>query len=69
MVGLGPDSVKLDSFKQAFISMLGRDQDGCGLSYYGRMQQKGQFRPIGRKRGSGLINLKNQYCSMYETYF
>lgn len=46
MVGLGSEGMKLDAFKHSFTSMLGRDGEGCGLSYYGRMQQKGIFRPV-----------------------
>lgn len=66
MVGLGTESVKLDLYKHSFTSMLGRDGESWGLSYYGRLQQKGQFRPVGR---SSLITFGNCTYFRIERFF
>ena len=56
MVGLGTGKVNLDNFRYIFCSILGRDAESWGLSYYGKAQHKGQFISInGARFGQGSI--------------
>ena len=56
MVGVGTGNVNLGAYRHAFTSLLGRDGESWGLSYYGRKQHKGSFEEIkGAKFGQGTI--------------
>ena len=56
MVGVGTANVNLSGSRHAFTSLLGRDAESWGLSYYGRIQHKGHFEEIrGGKFGQGTI--------------
>lgn len=56
MVGLGTGNVDLNAFRYNFCSLLGRDGESWGLSYYGLSQQKGDFQAVSNSRfGQGSI--------------
>ena len=56
MVGVGTRSMNLDGFRHIFCSLLGKDADSWGLSYYGRIQHKGRFQQVnGSRFGQGSI--------------
>ncbi|KAK2182650.1 hypothetical protein NP493_342g00022 [Ridgeia piscesae] len=56
MVGVGTRNVDLDGFRHTFCSLLGKDADSWGLSYYGRIQHKGRFQQVsGSRFGQGSI--------------
>lgn len=56
MVGVGTGNVDLDAFQYSFCSLLGRDGESWGLSYYGKAHHKGQFANFRNARfGQGSI--------------
>ena len=56
MVGIGTDAVDLDTNRYTFCSILGRDKNSWGLSYYGKTQHRGNMTEIASARfGQGSI--------------
>lgn len=56
MIGVGTANVDLDMHRHTFTSMLGNDGESWGLSYYGRIQHRGQFSPYEHSQfGQGSI--------------
>ena len=56
MVGIGTYSVDMDAYRHNFCSLLGKDGESWGLSYYGRLQHKGRFQTLsGSRYGQGSI--------------
>ena len=46
MVGVGTSNVNLSSSRHVFTSLIGKDADSWGLSYYGRLYHKGKMEQI-----------------------
>jgi SPRY domain len=56
MVGIGTAKVDVDAYRYNFCSILGRDSESWGLSYYGKAQEAGVFTNIaGARFGQGSI--------------
>eukprot|EP00795_Rhopilema_esculentum_P009128 gene9128-16788_t len=55
MIGVGTKEVELDKYKSQFCSMLGRDSESWGLSYFGTFQNGGKTRDYTEKFERGTI--------------
>jgi SPRY domain-containing SOCS box protein 3 len=56
MVGVGTQAADLDAYRSNFGSLLGRDAESWGLSYYGRLQHRGTTTQLmGSRFGIGSI--------------
>ena len=56
MVGIGTANVDVDAYRYNFCSILGRDAESWGLSYYGKAQTRGAFTNItGARFGQGSV--------------
>ena len=56
MVGVGTANVDMDAYRYNFCSLLGRDAESWGLSYYGKAQFRGVFTDVvGARFGQGTM--------------
>lgn len=55
MVGIATETVQLDAHRNSFVSLLGKDADSWGLSYYGRIQNRGAFSQMSKSRKSKKV--------------
>ena len=55
MIGVGTKDVDLNRYKSQFCSMLGRDSESWGLSYFGTFQNEGKVRDYTDKFDRGTI--------------
>ena len=55
MIGVGTKDVDLDKYKSQFCSILGKDTESCGLSYFGTFQKDGQSSEFTDKFERGTI--------------
>ena len=56
MIGVGTAGVDVDAYRYTFCSILGKDSESWGMSYYGKAQTRGAFKNItGARFGQGSI--------------
>ena len=55
MIGVGTKDVDLNRYKSQFCSMLGRDSDSWGLSYFGTFQNGGKTKDFTDKFERGTV--------------
>jgi len=55
MIGVGTEDVDLNRYKSQFCSMLGRDSESWGLSYFGTFQNEGKMKEYTEKFDRGTV--------------
>ena len=55
MIGIGTKEVDLSKYKSQFCSLLGRDAESWGISYFGTLHSNGQGREYTKKFERGTV--------------
>jgi len=55
MIGIGASSVDLDRYKSQFCSIIGKDTDSWGISYFGTLHHNGKSKDYTKKFERGAI--------------
>jgi len=55
MIGIGSNTVNLDRYKSQFCSLIGKDSDSWGISYFGTLHHNGKTKDFCNKFERGAV--------------